>query len=261
MPLYERLLFFPDRSDPAKVLGLFRDDPRLLCHSSTSVFFKTPDQIKLSGWFFKSSSSARVVLVSHGNGGNLGHRAILASSLLKAGYSVFLYDYEGYGNSLGQPSVRHCIADACAAYDYLVNVEKIAPVQIVGYGESLGSGVTAELSRRRPLAAMVLQSSFPSLTWAAHDRLWYTWLYPNSWFPELDCLAAVRDSTIPLLIIHGRNDPVFSTEYARMIYAQIRYRKIESSAVLCLIDHMGHNLEDSNQTEYLKAMRELLKTL
>ncbi len=258
MPLYERLLFFPDKSDPAKTLGLFRDDPRLLCDSCEQISFYTSEHVKLSGWFFKHKATTKTILVSHGNGGNLGHRAILASALLKSGCSVLLYDYAGYGNSQGTPTVRHAINDACAAFDYLTTVQNIPAKQIIVYGESLGAGITAELSKMRPVSAMILQSTFPSLTWAAHDRLWFTWLYPNSWFQELDCLAAVRSSTIPLLVIHGTKDPIFPVRYAEIVYKQSQIQKGRPST-LAIIPSLSHNLEDSNNPEYLAALREFLK--
>ncbi len=260
MPLYERLLFFPDKSDPVKVLGLFRDDPRLLCDSCEQISFYNGPQVKLEGLFFKKKAATRTVLVSHGNGGNLGHRAVLASALLKSGCSVLLYDYEGYGNSQGTPTVRSAVDDACGAFDYLTTVQNVNPAHIVVYGESLGAGVTSELSRKRPVSAMILQSTFPALTWAAHDRLWFTWLYPSSWFQELDCLAAVRSSTTPLLVIHGTEDPIFPVRYAEIVYKQSQKQKGRQST-LAIIPGMNHNLEDSNNPGYLAALREFLKEL
>jgi len=260
MPVYERLLFFPDKSDPVKTLGLFCNDPRLLCDSCQQVTIGPTAGVTLSGLYFKLNKAQKVVLVSHGNGGNMGYRAILASALLKSGCSVLLYDYEGYGNSQGRATVPHAVDDACAAFDYLTTVQNIRAGQIIAYGESLGAGITAELSRKRPISAMVLQSTFPSLTWAAHDRLWFTWLYPAQWFPDLDCIAAVRSSTMPLLVIHGTNDAVFPVRYAEIVFKQSKLEK-ERWRKLAIIPGMTHNLENSGNLQYQTALHEFLEAL
>ena len=255
MPLYERILFFPDKRDPSIIIKMFDGDTHNLCQSVRTVRFKNGAE-ELCGYYFKLSDRAPVALVSHGNGGNLGHRVILASALLKSGYSVFLYDYQGYGLSSGNATIKGVITDAVAAYDYLVKVEHIPASCIVGYGESLGTGVTAELSVRRPLGGIILQSGFPSLTWAAHDRLWFTWLYPTNWFGDLDCLRAVSGSHAPLMVIHGTKDSAFATRYAHIVYS-----KASGQKTLCIIDCMTHNLADSDQPEFLAALRGFSKSL
>lgn len=255
MPLYERILFFPDKSDPAVIFKSFGGDLTGACQSVKTVRFSNHGA-DLSGYFFRLNDAAPVALVSHGNGGNLGHRARLASALLKSGYSVFLYDYQGYGLSSGTASIKGVVSDAVAAYDYLIGEEHIPTSHIVGYGESLGTGVTAELSRQRPLRGIVLQSGFPSLTWAAHDRLWFTWLYPTSWFDDLDCLKAVSGEHAPLMIIHGTKDQAFATRYAHLLYG-----KASGDKTLCIIKDMTHNLDDSANSEFLAALRRFAREL
>ena len=154
------------------------------------------------------------------------------------GNSVFLYDYEGYGKSLGQPTVSDICDDATGAFDYLVETEKVNPHNIVVYGESVGTAVTCALAERRHVCGIILQSGFPSLVYAAHDRLWFTWLYPDTWFPKLDCLSTVRKNHPPLLIIHGRDDPFFPPGYAELIY-----NAATQSKTLIIIDHMGHSVK------------------
>src|SRR5262249_2629317 len=109
------------------------------------VYFPTTGDKHLHGWYFQHKSPVKTVLVNHGNGGNLTHRLYVAQHLLKAGCSVFLYDYQGYGRSEGSPSLGGVCADAIAAYKYLTNGLTIPPEDIVLYGESLGTGVTCEV--------------------------------------------------------------------------------------------------------------------
>lgn len=181
----------------------------------------------------------------------------MAEALLRSGFSVFLYDYQGYGCSQGSPSIKGVVDDAVSAYDYLVNVEHIPSSQIVAYGESLGCGVTAELSKVRSVRAIVLQSGFPSLTWAAHDRLWFTWLYPQVWFPDLDCISAVRSNDhAPLLIVHGTEDAAFPVAYAKLLYDKASDRK-----KLVIIDGLRHNLDWPDLPHLQTALSDFRRSL
>ena len=62
------------------------------------------------------SVPARTVVFFHGNGGNLSHRApFVARMRAVLGANVFIFDYQGYGQSGGRPSEAATMADARAA--------------------------------------------------------------------------------------------------------------------------------------------------
>lgn len=256
LPVYQRLLFFPVACIPENIhVGLSPLSAH--CNSIKIVKFSNSSGRKLSGCLLVRNPTAPCVLLSHGNAGNLCHRTILAEAILRAGFSVFLYDYQGYGCSEGSPSISGVIGDAVSAYDYLTTVEHIPPNQILAYGESLGCGVTAELSKLRSVRAMILQSGFPSLIWAAHDRLWFTWLYPQSWFPDLDCISAVRErGHAPLLLIHGTDDTAFPSSYSKLLYDKACERK-----KLVIIKGLKHNLDSTNLLPLQKVLEELRQSL
>jgi len=256
LPLYQRLLFFPEVCPADNLVSHFELLSKL-CSSIKTVNFKSTNNNQLTGCFLVLNPSAPVALLSHGNAGNLSHRTILAEALLRAGFSVFLYDYQGYGCSQGSPSIRGVVDDALSAYDYLVTTEQVPSSKIVAYGESLGCGVAAELSKLRPVKAIVLQSGFPSLMWAAHDRLWFTWLYPQSWFPDLDCISAVkRKDHAPLLVIHGTEDAAFSVSYARLIF-----EKASEQKRLVIIKGLKHNVDWNDLAKLQTALTDFRLSL
>lgn len=257
MPLYERLLFFPITGEYDKAL-VSQFEKVLADRGITKVdaTFPGPQGKQLRGWFFKQPHPGKVMLVSHGNGGNISHRFVLAQILLRCGTSVFLYDYEGYGESEGSPSVPGICADGLAAFDYLVRAEKIPPGDIIAYGESLGTGVSCYLSTQRQVGGLILQSPFPSLLYAAHDRLWFTWLYPSNWFPDLNNLAVLKAAHPPVLIIHGGNDPILPQRYSQVLFDQATAPK-----QLCLIPDMGHCLDTTDEPEFFPAVRTFLSNL
>lgn len=256
LPMYQRLLFFPEVC-PADSLVQHFGPLSKLCSSIKTVSFKSTNNNQLTGCFLVLNPSAPVVLLSHGNAGNLSHRTILAEALLRAGFSVFLYDYQGYGCSQGSPSIIGVVDDAVSAYDYLRNTEQVPSSKIIAYGESLGCGVAAELSKVRPVKAIVLQSGFPSLMWAAHDRLWFTWLYPQSWFPDLDCISAVKNKGhAPLLIIHGTEDAAFSVSYAKLIF-----KKASEHKSLVIIKGLKHNVDWNDLVKLQAALTDFRLSL
>src|SRR5262252_3151950 len=93
-------------------------DPRF-----EDVFFKSSDGVHLNGWFFpargNSSRAGLVMLVCHGNAGNISHRLGTCDALLSTGVNVFVFDYRGYGRSQGHPSEEGTYLDAQAAYRWL----------------------------------------------------------------------------------------------------------------------------------------------
>ena len=250
MPLYERILFFPDRNlDEGAIAQPVEQLHKGLGVEKSDVIIAAPDGNKLYGWYLKMPGATKVMLVSHGNAGNITSRIILAAALLVCKTSVLLYDYEGYGKSEGSPSIKNVCDDGVAAFDYLTQTLQVKPSDIIVYGESVGSGVTCHIASCRAVGGIVLQSGFPSLVYAAHDRLWLTWLYPNCWFKNLDNLAVLEKPHAPLLIIQGRLDPIFPTRYA-----QYMYDRASAPKQLALVDNLGHCVEQVNDGQFLKAV-------
>src|SRR5687768_8514755 len=94
-------------------------DPRALKRPVEDVFFQARDGTRLNGWYFPITNAPFAILLCHGNAGNLCHRLELIEILLRAGVTVFAFDYRGYGRSEGTPSEKGVYQDAQAAYDWL----------------------------------------------------------------------------------------------------------------------------------------------
>lgn len=237
MPFYNFMLFFPDRHayDVKKQIASMKT---LLGAEKQDVFFHSPKGVRLHGWLFQLPGEKPVVLVSHGNAGSIVHRLPLAFNLLASGVSVFLYDYEGYGLSDGHPSLETICQDSISAYDYLSKEKKYAHEKIIGYGESLGTGVTCYLALHRNFSKIVLQAPFVSLPSAAGDHFIWLKLYPQFLFPSphLDNLAVLSKPHPPVLLLHGMLDSTLSYHYSEDIM-----KKALASVQLVLLPHADHN--------------------
>lgn len=126
---------------------------------------------------------------------------------------MLLVEYPGYDGVPGAPSQASIDARWLDAFDWLAAQPFVDPARIVGFGRSLGSGPTAALAARRPLAAVVLQSAYADTRWFAHDRLLPGFLVRDRW----DNLGALRAYGGPVLAAHGRHDRVVPPRHAEAL--------------------------------------------
>ncbi|HEY9759328.1 MAG TPA: alpha/beta hydrolase [Oculatellaceae cyanobacterium] len=213
--LYRPMLFHPWKLSDEPVA------PPLSGVIGADVYFPSANGKMLNGWYYRNPSAKYTVLFSHGNGGNVAVRSDLVGLLLKTGLSVFIYDYGGYGESLGRPSVEAICEDGIGAYRYLTLTQGIAPDAVILYGESLGTSVSTYISSKFACRALILQSGFISLRRIACElfpllRIYPQWLYPT---PALDNAALLQEKHPPLLILHGEQDTLIPLSHARYLYA------------------------------------------
>lgn len=215
-PIYRLLLFHAVKYP----IGIYKRSA-VAGIQPVDAFFKSPDGKTLHGWFFKIQDAKQVVLLSHGNGGNITDRRALAFKLMQNHRSVFLYDYEGFGRSEGEPSMEALLENGEAAYKYLISNLHYTPDQIVLFGESLGTIVTAWLSTRQPSAGVILECPLYSLKRKAQEMLPYLKLYPEWSWPAggLDISHDFTGTHAPLLIIAGTADSITPVTYADEIIA------------------------------------------
>ena len=210
-----RLIYFP-----APLTGL---TPAHVGLEFREVAATASDAGTVHGWYVEPpipDPSGTVVLFSHGNGGNIEHRIEHARVLSQHGFAVLLYDYRGYGDSPGAPTEDGCYRDAEAAYDWLVNEAGVEPDQIVAWGESLGGAVAVELALRRPVAALVLESTFSSL--AATGSGHYPWLPVHLLLRDrFDSLAKAPRLALPVLQFHGAKDGIVPIERGRDLHTAL----------------------------------------
>ena len=146
-------------------------------------------------------------------------------ALWELGYDVFAFDYRGFGDSDGTPTERGLYADAAAAYDHLVRVERVPASRIVLAGHSLGGAVAIDLATRVPAAGLLLFAPIDSVPAVAAR------LYP--WAPvrllarhEFNSLAKAKTIDLPVLHFYGWPDSMMPQADARVLFAQFRGPKL-----------------------------------
>ena len=195
-----RLIFFPNvpgralAATPSQI-GLWFEEVRIT----------TADRVDLHGWYVPAPADAPVILLCHGNAGNIAHRLDWLEILRGMGFAVLLFDYRGFGRSSGTPTEQGTYLDARAAWDYLTNTKGFSPRSIVIVGESLGGPIAAHLAKDVAPAALILVSTFTSVPNLARTFYWYlpVRLLARFQHPTAAYVARVH---VPTLVIHSRDD-------------------------------------------------------
>jgi pimeloyl-ACP methyl ester carboxylesterase len=187
---------------------------------------------RTEAWLLPAATDGRAPLLiyTHGNGELIDFWAGEFAPLRAAGIHVLLVEYPGYGRSRGRPSEASITATLLAAYDRLRQDPRVDAARIAGHGRSLGGGAIAQLAARRPMAALVLESTFTSLADIIRGFGIPDWLITNSF----DTRAALATFDRPVLLLHGRSDVNIPVTHAEAL------EKAIPRATLRLMD-CGHN--------------------
>jgi len=156
-----------------------------------------------------------LVLYAHGNGELIDQWLGEFAELRASGLSILLVEYPGYGRSSGAPSQASITRAMVAAYDWAVAQPTIDRGRMIGYGRSLGGGAVCALARERPLAALVLESTFTSVRSLAASLFGVPGFLVRDPF---DNLGSVRAFAGPILVLHGERDEVVPVEHARLLH-------------------------------------------
>lgn len=244
--LYGRILFYP-----RKMCTKFKDFKKHRLNEPEHVIFKNGNGDKLTGWYFKSPIEKRVVVLSHGQGGDITYMLPYVRPLMDLDCSVLLYNFRGYGDSEGIPSLVGICDDGIAAFDYLVKERRLNQKKIYVAGISLGSGVACDTAQAREAAGVILLSPYSSLARAAHELMFPLRIFPAFLFPKngLDNAIVMSKCKTPLLVLHGAKDGLFSLDHANMIFQSAAGPK-----QMHIFQECGHGDISMCQDEYRDAL-------
>lgn len=195
------------------------------------VSFKTGDGLTLKGWFIPSrKATKKAVILLHGYPADKGD-ILPAISFLEKDYNLLLFDFRYLGESEGNYSTAGAneIQDLLAAIQFL----KAKAIEDVGvWGFSMGGAVALMGIEKAPeIKAAIAEASYASLALMAPEHFRIPLLkYPLAYllglwakiFLGIDIRdvspeKAVRDTTIPLLLIHSVADDVIPFSHAQLL--------------------------------------------
>jgi hypothetical protein len=217
------MLFYP-------LKGLL-DNPLVAPYHPTDIYFKTSDGLTLHGWFLKGEKPEHgTILVLHGNAENLSTHVNNVLWLVPEGFNIFIFDYRGYGRSEGNPTIEGVHRDAEAAFETLLTLPEVDKNSVAVLGQSIGGAIAIYMVATSPyrgyVKALIVDSALSSYRLIAREKLgqvFITWpfQYPLSYLFS-DDYSPIRwikqISPVPLLVIHGEQDPVVPAHHSQVLY-------------------------------------------
>lgn len=161
-----------------------------------------------------------VIMFCHGTNGNIGDRKYVYDLARNSGAGILLFDYSGYGKSLGQPSAANILRDGQHAYDWLAS--RVEPHRIVIWGESLGGAVASWIASRNACRCLILFSTFTSLADLSNGSIPVAFRLAMASLVATNSNLATKELmhmiTCPLLIVHSEDDDLIPFSHGKELF-------------------------------------------
>jgi uncharacterized protein len=214
---------------PPKIISSLT--PRDFKMNYEDVSFKTADGLMLRGWYIPSAKGTQKTLILlHGYPADKGN-ILPALAFLHEDFNLLLFDFRYLGKSEGSYSTAGAkeVEDLLAVIQFL----KSRGVKEVGvWGFSMGGAVALMAIEKAPeIRAVISESSYASLADMTFELLPIPLLnYPIAYlvgiwaklFLGIDVRDAspadrIRNTKIPILLIHSSADAVIPFSHARLL--------------------------------------------
>lgn len=174
---------------------------------------------RLHAWFIqpqKECANPATIVQLHGNAENMTSHIMGALFFLEMGHRLLTFDYRGYGQSPGVPSLSGIQDDARAVFQLVFDHPERFGKTIFGFGQSMG-GFT--LARILPDIPAVRGAILDSALYSFHDL--FREAYPQfaCTVPPISALETLPLSPVPKLFIHGTADAVVPHAHSEAMFA------------------------------------------
>ncbi|MDG1898165.1 MAG: alpha/beta hydrolase [Fuerstiella sp.] len=225
--------------------------------TASEVHFANAGGHRLRAWFFPVKNARQSVLFCMGNTGNISLMLPYAKILQQGGFDVLLFDYQGFGESEGVPSVGALLGDCLVAFDFLQTHTQRAPEDIGVFGVSLGSFLALTVAAEKNVGAVAVEDAFiPDETldrFSAHvtgdSAVAQMTLQGIKFFllKRVDPLHNVTRLQCPVFFLHGERDRLLRPSGTLRIAANATVPKR-----IWLIPNTGHAPQslETNDREY-----------
>lgn len=179
--------------------------------SKNYTLIDAPNGGKICTVFLKNPNAKYTIFFSHGNGEDLGEIAPKLENLYKLGFSVFAYDYFGYGQSTLKSSAQNIEISAQTAWQYLTQTKNISESDIVVFGYSMGSAPSTYLAQNYKPRTLILMGGFASAFQTQIPKNIFMWDMLNN-------AQKIKSVTCPILIFHGTKDGIVRYHNGKILY-------------------------------------------
>jgi alpha-beta hydrolase superfamily lysophospholipase len=166
-----------------------------------------------------------ILLYLHGARWNVSGSAPRIRRMQELGFSVLAIDYRGFGKSSPiLPSEEMAYEDARAAWDWLAKAHPGRARYV--FGHSLGGAIAIDLaSKVEDEQGVIVEGTFTSIPDVA-STMKFGWLPIGPLITQrFESVKKVAKVNSPLLVVHGANDRLISSELGRRLYEAAGGRK------------------------------------
>lgn len=217
-------------------INVVKQPNKIMADSSfQSIELLTKDQIKVEGWYLKTTNAARgTVVMFHGHGGTRSGIMNEAAEFRKMGYHTFLIDFRAHGNSGGNTCTIGYEEgeDVKLAYDF---IKQKGEKNILLWGISMGAAAICKAMNDYPLqpTKIILEMPFASILDAAGGRIKMMGLPPQPlatlitfwggvehgfWAFNMKPAEYAKKINVPTLLQWGKNDRRVAESETDLIY-------------------------------------------
>lgn len=226
---------------------IFQAQPSSYKDTDEIIKLNVGDGGTISAIYLNNPGSYYTILFNHGNAEDIGRSRQTLDNLKAMGFSVFSYDYRGYGTSSGKASETNSYQDADAAYRYMVENLQIPSVKIIVLGRSLGGAVAVDLASKREVGGLIIESSFVT----AFRIMTHIPLFP---IDKFNSLSKISELKCPVLVIHGTKDDLIPLWHGERLFLEAKGRKLS-----LWVEGAGHNnLYETAGNDYKKTLNEFI---
>ena len=207
-----------------------------LTHEFSTI--KTADSQSLHILKIIAKQERGIVIQFHGNAQNLSSHHLSVAWMTYHGFSVYAFDYRGYGQSSGKPTRKGLVLDGQAMIQYVCSQGK-KPVFMVG--QSIGGAVAIPalaLKKNACVKGLILDSTFSSYRSVAFQKLksnliTYFLARPLSYLisDEYSPIDYVNELNIPIMMLHSLEDPIVPLQEGKALFEHIHYNDKEFVSV------------------------------
>jgi hypothetical protein len=227
------------------------------------------DEIHYLKLVIEQNKRKKVIMISHANCMHSYSRIDLIKYLYEQfSCDVFIYDYYGFGKSLGKPCTKNCLLSSRKIYKMLLqhypNNDQYCNIAL--WGESIGGGVNAELFKylvehKLPLPFLIIHhhsfdnlknvirtKGLPFLPKKIFDKI------PIEQYPVKDIYDKLLPDNLPLVIIYSPQDTFIISELSINLYHSLKKTKNVK-----LIENYGKHCSFILYTEDIFSIRSLFQ--
>lgn len=164
--------------------------------------------------------SSPMLVFFHGNRDNLDHYIDWMDTYWDLGFTVFTWDYRGFGMSDGDATWENIVSDGADTLDYLESASARSASDMTYLGLSLGGFAAIDQVVARPPARFITEDMFASSKKMLDDGteldLPEGWFFGKDW--DNTAVAAALPPEVPYLVMHAASDTYIQPEHGQLVY-------------------------------------------